>query len=99
MQVPRAVHLRSPVALDQLVGDVRQRRVLDHRGAVQHTAQRLAGRLSGGDQTRGGIGGRDVTQHHLDLGALGTNRLDGLTGVPVRLRTGVEDDASAAARC
>ncbi len=43
VQVPRTVNLWRPVTLDELIGDVGQCGVLDHRRRVQHTAHRKPG--------------------------------------------------------
>ncbi len=97
VQVPRAVHLWRPVAVDEFVGDVGQRGVLDHRGRVQHTAQRKAGGGRRRHQTPGGVSFRDVTALHHDIGAHRTDEFDRLQRLCRWLGAGVEHDPATAA--
>ena len=76
VQAPRAVHLGRPVAVDQLVGDVRQRGILDHRSRVQHTTQRKAGGGRRRQQTPGGVSLSDVTALHHHIGPNRTDAFD-----------------------
>ena len=78
VHVPRAVDLRRPAAVDELVGDVGQRGVLDHRRGVQHAAHRKPGCGRGRHQPlrRSRLG--DVAALHPDVGAGGADALDGL---------------------
>ena len=43
MQVPGSVDFGRPAAVEQLVGDARQRDVVDHRRGVQHAPYRKPG--------------------------------------------------------
>lgn len=98
MNVPRAVYLRRPTAVDKFVGDIGQRSVLDHRRRVQHAAHRQARGGGHRHHSVGRCGISDVTAFHLDISTGGAEPLDDPGGVRAGRRTGVEHDASAARR-
>ena len=98
MQVPRTVNLWRPVTLDELVGDIGQRGVLDHRRGMQHTAHRQPGGGRVGHQPLRGAGIGDVAALHHDVGTDRTDQLDRLQRLKCRLRAGREHDAPAAGR-
>ena len=98
VQVPRAVDLWRPVPVDELVGDVGQRGVLDHRRGVQHTAHRKPGGGGRGHQALRGVGFGDVAALHHDVGPGRADALDGLLRLRVGLRAGGQHDPAAARR-
>ena len=98
MEVPRAVDLRCPVPLDQLVGDAGQGGVLDHRRGVQYAADRQPGGRRRGDQAGRGIGLGDVAALHCDVGPGLADPLNGRPGPRIGLGAGGEHDAPAARR-
>ncbi|SKY60266.1 Uncharacterised protein [Mycobacteroides abscessus subsp. abscessus] len=100
MQVPGTMHLGSPVTpIDQLIGDVRQRGIVNQRRGVQHTTHRLAGLRGGRDQTLCCVRLGDVSQRHVDLGAALPDLFNRCQCLRLRSTTAVEDDSPDPGRC
>ncbi len=67
-----------PVAFDEFVGDVGQGGVLDHRGRVQHAAQRQTRRGGRRDQPVGGVRLGDIAALHHYVRPDRADEFDGL---------------------
>ena len=92
VQVPRAVDLWPPVAVDEGVGDVDEGGVLDDRGSVQHAPH---GRpvLVAAATKRSAVARSAMSPHSTTTSApRGSDRLDGREHLVVRLRAGSEHD-------
>ena len=98
VHVPRAVDLWLPAAIDEFVGDVGQRGVLDHGRGVQYAAHwktRLR-RHRYQPVRRGGVA--NVTALDLNVCPGSANPLDRLLRLRIGRRPGVEHYPSAARR-
>ena len=84
--------------LDELVGDIGQCGVLDHRRRVQHPAHRKPGGGRCGHQPLRGAGFGDVAALHHDIGTDRADALDGLQRLESWLRARGQHDTPAASR-
>ena len=96
MQIPGAAHLRRPVPVDQLLGDIGERRIVDDCGSMEHPAQRQAGGGGSGHQPGCGLRIGDAAALNDDVGAIGPEPLDRLLRLRVRLRARTQDDPATA---